>query len=204
MTLSELQALYFYARGFEEELVRAVFGERAGRYKWLERKSESPYDIEGAEAAYREMEAMQGELSEEQRQRLFGIDLDVYLPEPDEILDYIRAMHALDYSSEPRLGDSLKYGFIRVGDKSSPEEMRDDQRRGYAQVRAAALHAEFWGWDSRKVLRAAWRGVTRLYDDRGDAELVGRRILRLLEEVEGGAGWFYVWTRESREIALAA
>ncbi|HEY0174245.1 MAG TPA: hypothetical protein VGB98_24730, partial [Pyrinomonadaceae bacterium] len=200
---AELEAAYTEAASLERGLLRMLFGaERASVYRLLERKSESLYDHEGADEAYRALERMQGELSERDRNRLFGIG-EPFEPEPGEINEYIRALSALDYDTPAALGDSLKYAFIKVGDETRPDAMRGPQQRGYAQIRAAALHAEAQGWDARTVLYAAAGGIFALYDDRADAELVSRRALRIAEEVEQGASWFYVWTRESGECSLA-
>lgn len=191
MSLEELDAERGRAAERERLLLVRLFGDDgARRYRRLARAAESVYDVARADAAYSELELMRGGLSEGESDLLFGSVGDCG-PCVEEVKDYVRALSSLDYSTPGALGESLKYAFIRVGEREDPDGMSEAQRVGFAQIRAAAEHAAREGWGHGDVLEAAGAGIRGLYDDRDDAELMSRGVAAMARRAESAGCWYY-------------
>lgn len=80
MTCDELQLLYEKVKAEEAALLVELFGAHDGvRYGRLQRAANSYFDVGSADAAYAEVERIEARLTEDQRNRLFGIgETNVY------------------------------------------------------------------------------------------------------------------------------
>lgn len=80
MTCDELRLLYEKFKAEEAVLLAELFGAHDGvRYERLQRTVNSYFDVVRADAAYAEVERMEARLTEEERNRLFGIgETEVY------------------------------------------------------------------------------------------------------------------------------
>lgn len=191
MSAGELDETLRLSRRSDRELLAGLFGEAgARRYALLERTADHSLDLGRADEAARELELMQGGLSDEGRNSLFGIGEAQAVPEPAEVLEYVRAVDRLDFAGARELGASLCYAFIQGGAADvCPHRMREKQRVGFAQIRAAAEHARAAGWSYRVVLEAAQRAILALYDDWQDGALMSAPIARMLFKADEAGEW---------------
>lgn len=166
----ELEEAETEARGRDQSDLTELFGEDgAKRYQQLQRtanRSMRPF-VETSSASD-EIEKMEGSLTEEQRNRLFGIGDD--RPTLEDIQDYRHALGQLDYDSPEALGRSLKYAITKVGKNFDPVKMDHKQRVALAQLRQGFEQARELGFDTKSVTDAALRGSAERFKDTEDAE----------------------------------
>lgn len=191
MSADELDETLRLSRQSDRELLAGLFGEAGAlRYARLERTADHSPDLGRADEAARELEEMQGGLSDEGRNSLFGIGELQAVPEPGEVSEYVRALGRLDFRGARELGTSLCYAFIQGGAADlCPRRMREKQRVGFAQIRTAAEHARAAGWSYREVLEAAQRAILALYDDWQDGALMSAPIARMLFKADQSGEW---------------
>lgn len=171
LSMDELDQVISHQSASDKQVLVELFGhDEAKKYARLESKSNSTTDPQGADAAYKELEKMQGALTEKQRNRLFGID------EPDEYsLEDARSIRAalgrVDPTTPRTLGESLKWAVT----KFDPEHPAADPER-YAQLRYAAEIAKENGWDSSEVMAHAYTSAAERFASPGDAAFMLDRL----------------------------
>jgi hypothetical protein len=176
MSPNELDAAAAEAKGRDQADLQDLFGpDGAKQYTRLERAANSTTKSQQETAAASDqLEQMEAGLSQEQRNRLYGIGDD--RPQLDDIRGYQQALGRVDTSSPAALGDSLKWAVTGIGDKDNPAEMTPDEQLRYAQLRHGMTAASAQGWDPVEVSQAAFRGAAGRVQSPEDAAFMLRRF----------------------------
>lgn len=171
------QAKQSASKSDREELVEAFGEEGAKRYQRLERTANSttkPEDI--TSKAYDELTAMEEKLTEEQRNKLYGIGGEDR-SSAESIQEYRRALGSLDWSSPEDLGNSLKWAVTKVGEKENPAEMTPSEQVAYSTLRHAMQESGKIGWDPLVVSQSALKAASKRFSPE-DAAFMLRRYGR--------------------------
>lgn len=176
MNPAELDAAHAQAKGADDQLLVNLFGDaNAKLYNKLQRTANTSNDPARADVASGQIEQMEQQLTEEQRNKLYGIGETG--PTPDEIQGYRKALGQVDTTSPEALGDSLKWATTKVGTNSDPLQMTPEQRVSYAQLRHGYEQAGNLGYDSRVVSRGAITGAGERFNDPNDAQYMLEHFL---------------------------
>jgi hypothetical protein len=175
MDLAELGKLDKNLVKEEENSLISAFGkEGAKKYKRLQKESGS-MDKAKADKAAKEIESMESALTDEQRDRIYGVELDYY---PEEVKEYVKSLNNLDFSSEEALAFDLKWAFSDVGEKKSPDLMTSKEQRAWATIRYAMEKAKGEGLDLEKVVKSSLEGAASRFTDPEDAAFILRRFMK--------------------------
>ncbi len=175
MSLDELGKLDKNLVKEEENSLISAFGkEGAKKYKRLQKESGS-MDKAKADKAAKEIESMESALTDEQRDRIYGVELDYY---PEEVKEYVKSLNNLDFSSEEALAFDLKWAFSNVGEKKSPDLMTSKEQRAWATIRYAMEKAKGEGLDLEKVVKSSLEGAASRFTDPEDAAFMLRRFMK--------------------------
>ena len=178
MSPDELVAAASEARNRDKTDLEDLFGaDGAQRYKRLERVANSTLKSnQETSAASDELARMEASLTDQQRNRLFGIGDD--RPQLEDVRSYQQALGRLDFNSPQALGDSLKWAVTGVGENDNPADMTADQRVRYAQLRHGMTEAQRLGWDPVEVSQAALSGAAGRFKSPEDAAFMLRKFAR--------------------------
>lgn len=168
MRSGELSRLRDELKQQDRSILVKLFGKEDA--KVYDRASRSNRDDQ-----YSVVEKMEASLSEEQRNRLFGIG-DKYGAE--EVDSYLKPMLDLDFGSPASLGWSLQWAISRVGNKRNPAEMSPSEKVAYATIRHAFEGAESNGFDSQIVMDEALKHAASRFDDPADAKWMLERFAK--------------------------
>jgi hypothetical protein len=163
MSAAELDDVIKGERESDQKTLVSLFGEDgAKRYAQLERKANSTSDPQGADAAQRELEQMEGLLRGPELDRLHGIGQPEAV-DVEKARSIRNAIGRIDpgVRTPAELGDSLKYALSRF-DPAKPTANPE----AYAQLKRGAEIAAANGWDTAEVMAHAAHGVTGLYKNR--------------------------------------
>jgi hypothetical protein len=176
MSPDELDTAAADAKGRDQADLQDLFGpDGAKQYTRLERAANSTMKSQQETAAASDqLEQMEAGLTQEQRNRLYGVGDD--RPQLDDIRSYQQALGRVDTSSPEALGESLKWAVTGVGDKDNPAEMTPDEQLRYAQLRHGMSEASAQGWDPVEVSQAAFRGAAGRFQSPEDAAFMLRRF----------------------------
>lgn len=176
MNPAELDAAHAQAKGADDQLLVNLFGDaNAKLYNKLQRTANTSNDPARADVAAGQIEQMEQQLTEEQRNKLYGIGETG--PTPDEIHGYRKALGQVDTTSPEALGDSLKWATTKVGTNPDPLQMTPEQRVSYAQLRHGYEQAGNLGYDPRVVSRGAIAGAGERFNDPNDAQYMLEHFL---------------------------
>lgn len=167
------------AKSEDQGRLDELFGpEGAKRYQELQRKANSQTaPIEKINEAVAELGQMEEALTEEQRNRLFGIG-EEGVPQIDDWKDYQTALSKVDTSSEDAIGRSLKYAITAVGEKTDPSKMKHSEQVAYAQIRHAMQSAVEQGFDTQKITKVAVKAAADRWKDPADVELMLGKFIK--------------------------
>lgn len=176
MSPSELDDAIAKQKKYDAEIDVMILGEEtAKRYKSLQRKRESMNE-EVANKAEAEIEAIEGALSEKNRNILYGIGETG--PSLEELRDYKKALSSLDFETEDGMAHSLKYTLTKLPHEGNdPAAMTHDQRVAFYALQEAISHATEKGWDLSRMGDIAVRAAASRFHDPADAEYVLKRFI---------------------------
>lgn len=172
MSPEEIEAEYQAAKNRDESLLVELFGtDGAKRYKQLQAKANSSYaPFDQIDAAAKKIQAMEGKLTPEQQNRLFGIGETG--PQVDDLKDYRFALEGVTGDTEAELGRSLKYAITRINEKTDPATMNHEERVAYAQIRRAFELASEKGLNTQKISEEAVRSAAERWSDPDDLKVM--------------------------------
>lgn len=187
MSEQELNAAYKTAKASEEGAAVKVFGEeQAKKYEKLQRTANSSNaSVEAQDAASAEIAAMEGKLTESQKNNLYGIGQQG--PGADEYKDYLDAVRKVGGETPQELGQSLKYALTKVGSETDPAKMNYGERVAYAQIQRAYEIAKEKGFDTKIVSQSAIQSAGARFSNPEDAQFMLDRFLKKPTAIEGMA-----------------
>lgn len=163
MSYEELEAAEQADKAKDQQMLEEFFGkEGARRYTQAQRR--------GADLA----DEMESQLTEEQRNRLFGIGETG--PTWEDYREFRQSLGAIEGETPEELGSSMRWAITGMGDIRDPALMTREQQMRYAQLRHGFETAERMGWDKNAVLESALRGATERFGP--DAEFMLRQFLK--------------------------
>lgn len=180
MTPDEVKTALDEAKNRDKQDVIDIFGEEdARRYQKLQSAANNPWDMKKADAAASELQDMEGKLTPEQQNFLYGIGDTRHSVE--DLKEYHDAYHNLDVSSPEALGNSLKWAVSQVGDPTrAPETMTPKERMRLAQLRYGYEDAVKNGYDPMQVMRSAVHSAAERFSDPEDARMMLQNVVKAL------------------------
>lgn len=177
MSYDELSKAEEQVKAYEKNTDEAVLGpELAKEYNRAQRASNGDPYSEKTKAAWGRVDEIERSLTEDQRNRLFGIGEQG--PTAEDLRGFRQAVGALDWESPKNLGASLRWAITKIGDKTNPLEMNIEQQKAYAQMRTAYEGAIEAGWDPREVSREAAAAAAARFPDPADAAFMLERFAK--------------------------
>ena len=187
MNPDELAGMAETLTAADKDIEVQLFGPAgAARYNRLQRTANSSTaSPESVAAAMHEIEGMEGTLTPEQQNRLFGIG-DTS-PALDDVHAFQNAQELLELRGETPegLAQGMHRAITDIGEATNPAEMTRRQQLAYAQIRRAHEIAQEKGWDAQAILLEAIRQAAAQYHDPADAAFMLQRFEGLFPQAFG-------------------
>ena len=178
MSPEELDAAASQLAETEKNIASEIFGEEVGaRYEQLQRTANSS-NVARADAASKEIQRLEDTLTDEQRNRLFGIGEAG--ANAEELRDLRNALQVVDDSSEQAMGESLRFILVDLPSITDVAQMTNAQKEAVAVLRHANNLAQAKGFDLTNVTNIAIESAARRFEP-ADAELMLRNVQQLLQ-----------------------